>query len=132
MPPFVDRDPQGNITATYNCQQRGGQEYVEGDVQPFEPFSFESVLNEVREIRELIFTPLDRIQMRALSSEDQLKIDVEVCKQKLRDFPEQLTPKLTEGMTLAQMRKKATDEYKLLAAATPSNIRSAFNVLVSK
>lgn len=99
-------------------------------VEPYVPPSPKpEVLAELRTLREGIYKPLDLMQMRALSTEDALKVDVEVCKQKLRDFPSTVEPLLTDDMTREEMRATVKAQYKALAAETPAHVRVAFKVL---
>lgn len=111
--------------------QRFLREQAEGAVvEPYVPPSAKpEVMTELKARREEIFKPLDRMQMRALSTEDQLRIDVENCKQALRDLPTLVDPLLTDDMSREQMEDVALAQYKALAAATPAHIRSAFKVL---
>lgn len=87
------------------------------------------VLAELRTLREGIYKPLDLMQMRALSTEDTLKQEVETCKQKLRDFPATVEPLLTDDMTREEMRATVKAQYKALAADTPAHVRIAFKGL---
>ena len=120
--PYVDRD-QGRIVGKYACQQREGQEYVEGDVELQQAFSQSANLQLLRATRSPILNALAGIGFDSIG-DPALVAAVKAARQGLKDMTAH--PAILAATSDAEFKAAVKARYAELVAAAPLAVRVAF------
>jgi hypothetical protein len=128
--PYVDRTGGGVVVGIYACEQRAGQEFVDGDVALWVPFNQPAALQRARDVRTPILNALIGIGLAADRAGDLATVDaVLAARQGLLDITK--LPALLAAASDDEFDSVALARYRELAAAAPVAVRAAFLVAAS-